>query len=163
MGSFKPGGPSTVQKKMMSRMLSKCTIFVLSMSLSLAGCSRPNSSSRDLELLTGTPWKYEKAGFDSDDDGIFDALDPRIAGGEKDNTIIFRTDGTGFLVENKIKGKASDARTLPFIWSFQNNDSTIYFQDQYYKVQALTNKRLEIYADQKLGGMNTRYIIVLKH
>ncbi len=148
-------------------MLSKRTIFALSVGLSLAGCGMHSSSSRDLELLTGTPWKYEKAGFDSDDDGVFDALDPRIAGGEKDNTIIFRTDGTGSLIEGKIKGrlseKLSEAKSLPFIWSFQNNDSTIYFQDQYYKVQALTNKRLEIYADQKLGGGNTRYIIVLKH
>lgn len=116
-----------------------------------------------MELLTGTPWKYEKAGFDSDNDGVFDALDPRIAGGEKDNTIIFRTDGTGSLVEAKIKDKSSEAKSLPFIWSFQNNDSTMYFQNQYYKVQTLTNQRLEIYADQKLGEVSTRYIIVLKH
>ncbi len=148
-------------------MFSKRTILALTVSLSFAGCGGHSSSSRDLELLTGTPWKYERAGFDSDDDGIFDALDPRIAGGEKDNTIIFRTDGTGSLVEGKLKGNSSErrseVRSLPFMWSFQNNDSTIYFQDQYYKVQALTNNRLEIYADQKLGGINTRYIIVLKH
>jgi len=156
-----------VQKKMKSRMFSKRTILALSVSLSLAGCKGHDSSSRDLELLTGTPWKYEKAGFASDDDGVFDALDPRIAGGEKDNTIIFRTDGTGSLVEGKIRSRSTDkpleSRSFPFIWSFQNNDSTMYFQDQYYKVRALTNKRLEIYADQKLGGMNTRYVIVLKH
>jgi len=144
-------------------MYSKLTIFALSTSLSLAGCARHSSSSRDMELLTGTPWKYEKAGFDSDNDGVFDALDPRIAGGEKDNTIIFRTDGTGSLVEAKIKDKSSEAKSLPFIWSFQNNDSTMYFQNQYYKVQTLTNQRLEIYADQKLGEVSTRYIIVLKH
>lgn len=144
-------------------MFSNRTILALSVSLSLVGCGTHDPSSRDVELLTGTPWKYEKAGFDSDDDGVFDALDPRIAGSDKDNTIIFRTDGTGSLVENKIRGKASEPRSLPFMWSFQNNDSTIYFEDQYYKVRALTNQRLEIYADQKLGGMNTRYVIVLKH
>jgi hypothetical protein len=104
-----------------------------------------------MELLTGNPWKYEKAGFGSDDDGIFDALDPRIAGGEKNNTIVFRKDGTGF----------SD--TLPFIWAFQNNDSSIYFQNQYYKVRVLSRNRFEIYADQKLGTVPTRYIIVFKH
>ncbi|HWK06525.1 MAG TPA: hypothetical protein VNS58_22980 [Puia sp.] len=144
-------------------MFLKRTILAPIVVLSLAGCGRQDASSRDLELLTGTPWKYEKAGFDSDDDGIFDALDPRIAGGDKDNTIIFKTDGTGALVESKIKGKATEPRSLPFMWSFQNNDSTIYFEDQYYKVRALTNQRLEMYADQKLGGINTRYIIVLKH
>ena len=104
-----------------------------------------------MELLTGNPWKYEKAGFGSDDDGIFDALDPRIAGAEKNNTIVFRKDGTGC------------ADTLPFQWAFQNNDSTIYFQDQYYKVRTLSRHRLEIYTDQKLGTIPTRYTIVLKH
>jgi hypothetical protein len=144
-------------------MFSKLTILTLSTTLFLAGCGNRSTSSHDVELLTGTPWKYEKAGFDSDEDGIFDALDPTIAGGDKDNTIIFRTDGTGSLVEARIKDKSSEAKSLPFMWSFQNNDSTIYFQDQYYKVQALTNKRLEIYADQKLGGIRTRYIIILRH
>ena len=132
-------------------MYSKWTIFALSVSLSVIGCSTKSASRHDMELLTGNPWKYEKAGFGSDDDGIFDALDPRIAGCEKDNTITFRKDGTG----------SSDA--LPFLWAFQNNDSTIYFQDQYYKVRTLSRHRLEIYADQKLGKVSTRYTIVFKH
>jgi hypothetical protein len=132
-------------------MYSKWTIFALSVSLAVSGCSTKSSSPHDVELLTGNPWKYEKAGFDSNGDGIFDALDPRIAGAEKNNTIIFRTDGTG----------SSD--TLPFMWAFQNDDSTIYFQDQYYKVRTLSTHRFEIYADQKLGSVNTRYTIVFKH
>lgn len=123
----------------------------------MTGCSGKNSSGKDLDLLTNTPWKYEKAGFDSNDDGIFDALDPRIAGSEKDNTIIFCKDGTGY---SAIK---SSPDSLPFIWAFQNNDSTIYFEDQYYKVRTLNRHRLEIYADQKFGEVSTRYIIVLKH
>lgn len=143
-------------------MISKLTISILTISLSLAGCGSHPSSSRDVELLTNTPWRYEKAGFDSDEDGVFDALDPNIDGGEKDNTIIFRTDGTGSLVESKGKGR-HEPRTFPFMWAFQDNDSTIYFQDQYYKVQSLTKNRLELYADQKLGAVHTRYIIVLKH
>lgn len=117
----------------------------------LTGCSDKGASKQDLELLTTAPWKYEKAGFDSNDDGIFDALDPSIAGSEKDHTIIFCKDGTGSI------------NSLPFIWAFQNRDSTIYFQDQYYKVRTLDKHRLEIYADQKFGSVNTRYIIILKH
>jgi hypothetical protein len=121
----------------------------------LTGCSDKNSSGKDLELLTANPWKYEKAGFDSNDDGIFDALDPRIAGSEKDNMVIFRKDGTGYSQQESKKDG------FPFIWAFQNHDSTIYFQDQYYRVRTLTQHRLEMYADQKLGGSNTRYVIVL--
>ncbi|HTR31315.1 MAG TPA: hypothetical protein VMH27_18715 [Puia sp.] len=125
--------------------------LLIAAGLSMTGCSDKRGSGRDIDLLTSMPWKYEKAGFDSNDDGVFDALDPRIAGSEKDNTIIFCKDGTGKM-EN-----------LPFIWAFQNGDSSIFFQDQYYRIRTLTRQRLEIYADEKFGGVNTRYIIILKH
>jgi hypothetical protein len=136
---------------------------VLFAGLYLIGCDKFSSSRRDMDLLTGSPWKYEKAGFDSDDDGNFDALDPRIAGCDKDTRIIFRPDGTGMLEASAIKCKIAGPDKLPFMWAFQNNDSTIYFQDQYYRVRSLTKNRFEIYADQKLGQLNTRYIIIFKH
>jgi hypothetical protein len=139
-------------------MLLKSTIFSLTAGLLATGCFSKGPSRGDLDLLTTTPWKYEKAGFGSIDDGIFDALDPRIAGSERDNMVIFCKDGTGYSRQN-----AKNKDSFPFIWSFQNNDSTIYFQDQYYKVRILTKHRLEIYADQKLGGSNTRYTIILSH
>lgn len=144
-------------------MLSKWTILAFSAGLSVTGCSTRDRSGRDTELLTGNPWKYEKAGFDSNDDGIFDALDTLIAGCEKDNTIIFRKDGTGYSEQKEMKCKVSDPDSLPFVWAFQNNDSTIYFQDQYYKVRTLNPKRFEIYADQKLGSVSTRYVIIFRH
>jgi lipocalin-like protein len=149
----------------MKRMMLSHWIIIapLSVGLSLAGCDKNHSSGRDIDMLTHTTWKYEKAGFDSDNDGVFDALDPRIAGCERDNTIIFRVDGTGSMQEGAIKCKPSDPDSLPFVWSLQDNDSTIYFQNQYYKIRELTDNRLELYADENLGGVSTRYIIVLKH
>ncbi|HEY6900721.1 MAG TPA: hypothetical protein VI233_08770 [Puia sp.] len=133
----------------------KTTILSFVAGLLVIGCSNRGSSTRDVDLLTATPWKYEKAGFGSGEEGVFDALDPRIAGSEKDNTIIFRKDGTGFTQT------VSRMDKLPFMWALQNHDSTIYFQDQYYKIRTLTRHRFEIYADQKLGNNNTRYTIVL--
>lgn len=138
------------------------------MGLSLTGCSGRNGNRKDVELLTQSPWKYEKAGFDSNDDGIFDALDPAIAGSEKDNTIIFCQDGTGYSAlgpSSKFAGRPGKSApdSLPFLWQFQNNDSTMYFQDRYYKVRRLDRKHLEIYADEKIGDVSTRYIIVLRH
>ena len=145
---------------MESRMFSKWIIASLTAGVLSTGCANRNVSGKDLDLLTGSPWKYEKAGFD-DDDGTFDALDPRIAGTEKGNTVIFCKDGTGYS-EFSHKSRNGNPDSLPFTWSFQN-DSTIYFQDQYYKVRVLSSQRLEIYADQQLGGSNTRYTIILKH
>jgi hypothetical protein len=147
---------------MMKRLFSNWILFI-SAGISLCSCHRAHSSGHDLELLTHIPWKYEKAGFGSDQSGVFNALDPRIAGCESDNMIVFRPDGTGSLDEGVIKCKVSDPDSLPFMWSFQDNDSTIYFQDQYYKVRALTDDRFEIYADQHLGGVSTRYTIIFRH
>src|SRR5580698_9870754 len=94
--------------------------------LLIMSCDKNSSSGRDIELLTQTPWKYEKAGFDSDQDGVFDALDPRIAGCEKDDTVIFKADGSGLLNEGPIKCSQTEPGSLPFMWAFQNNDSTLY-------------------------------------
>jgi len=144
-------------------MLWKWTILILSAGLSLGSCR--STSGHDMELLTHSPWKYEKAAFDTDDedDIHFDALDPRIMGFVKDYTVVFRSDGTGALKETRARSKHHGPDSLPFFWSFQNKDSLLYFQDQYYRIQTLTNEHLIIYADHKLKGVNSRYTIVLKH
>jgi len=125
----------------------------------VAGCSSRGRSVKDMDLLTVRPWKYEKAGFNADE-ASFDALDPRISGNEKDNIIIFCKDGTGYS-QLTHHNRTGNTESLPFTWALQN-DSTIYFQNQYYKVRVLTPQRLEIYADQHLGATNTRYTIILK-
>jgi len=145
------------------RMMFKSTIFLFIAGSLAIGCSNKGATKKDVDLLTANPWKYEMAGFGSGDDGNFDALDPAIAGSEKDNAIIFRKDGTGYIQQTFSQQASSRNKdSFPFIWAFQN-DSTIYFQDQYYKVRVLSRHRLEIYADQRLGGSNTRYTIVLSH
>jgi hypothetical protein len=143
----------------MRRMMKGRTIMSFAALVFMTGCVSRGASRRELDVLTNSPWKYEKAGFD-DDDGSFDALDPRIAGNEKDNTIFFLKDGTGYSQFAR-RSKSGNPDSLPFIWALQN-DSIIYFQDQYYKVRVLTPHRLEIYADQKFGNTSTRYTIVLK-
>jgi hypothetical protein len=146
---------------MQSRMFLRWVILSITTGVFTTGCSDKAASGKDLDLLTGSPWKYEKAQFD-DDEGTFDALEPALAGNEKDNTIIFCKDGTGYS-QYAHRSKVGNPDKLPFMWSFQTGDSTIYFQDQYYKVRALTQKRFEIYADQRLGGVSTRYTIIFTH
>jgi hypothetical protein len=144
-------------------MLGKWTILLLSAGLALSSCN--GGSGHNMDLLTHSPWKYEKAAFNSEDEdgSSFNALDPHIIGFEKDYFIIFRADGTGSLKESKARNKHTNLDSLPFFWSLQNNDSLLYFQDQYYKVQTLNNDHLVIYADQKLKGVHSRYTIVLRH
>jgi hypothetical protein len=140
-------------------MLIRGEILVLVAFVFVTGCSSRGHSGKDVDLLTNRPWKYETAGFFVDEES-FDALDPRIAGNEKDNIIIFCKDGTGYS-QFTHHSRPGNADSLPFIWALQN-DSTIYFQNQYYKVRVMTSQRLEIYSDQRFGGTNTRYTIVLK-
>jgi hypothetical protein len=149
-------------------MIFKSTIFLFIATSLAISCSNKGATKEDVDLLTATPWKYEMAGFGSGDDGNFDALDPTIAGSEKDNAIIFRKDGTGSIQsissQQTFSQQTSRSKdSFPFMWAFQNNDSTIYFQDQYYKIRVLSRHRLEIYADQRFGGSSTRYTIVLRH
>lgn len=142
----------------MRLMFSKWTILALTIG-TFCRCTHATSSGKDVDVLTGSPWKYEKAGFDAGD-GTFDALDPQIVGADRDNMIIFCKDGTGY---SRIARRAAGMPDrLPFLWSLQAGDSIIYFQNQYYKVKVLTQRRLEIYADQRYGGTSTRYTIVLK-
>ena len=141
-------------------MFSKWIILSLTAGVFTTGCSR-SASGKDLDLLTGSPWKYEKAQFD-DDEGTFDAMEPSLAGSEKGNTVIFCKDGTGYS-QYAHRSRTGNPDKLPFMWAFQNDDSTIYFQDQYYRVRALTRERFEIYADQRLGGASTRYTIIFTH
>ncbi|HVU55553.1 MAG TPA: hypothetical protein VHD83_10885, partial [Puia sp.] len=89
-------------------MPSKWTILAISISLALGSCH--STSHHDMDLLTSSPWKYEKAGFDTEteDEDVaasFNALDPRIIGFEKDYAIVFRTDGTGALKETRPRNK----------------------------------------------------------
>ena len=143
-------------------MFLKWTILTFIAGILTTSCSERATKARDVNLLTGTPWRYEKAGFDNDD-GTFNALDPRIAGNEKDNTIIFCKDGTGYSQFGQKSRNNGNPDSLPFIWAFQKGDSIIYFQEQYYKIRELSPHRFEIYADQQLGGTNIRYTIILKH
>jgi hypothetical protein len=146
---------------MESRMFSKWIIVSLTAGVLSTGCANRNVSGKDLDLLTGSPWKYEKAQFD-DDEGTFDALEPSLPGSEKDNTIIFCKDGTGYS-QYAHRSKVGNPDKLPFMWAFQSGDTTIYFRDQYYKVKVLTQDRFEIYADQRLGAVSTRYTIIFTH
>ncbi len=128
-----------------------------------ADCNKKSSTQSKMGLLTKAAWRYEKAGFDSDQEGVIDALDPRIADCQKDDLTIFYADGTGSFDGASLKCEASDPSSLPFFWSFQNNAKTIYFQDQTFTIKTLSDKKLEIYTIQDFGGIKTNYMIVFKH
>jgi len=114
-------------------------------------------------LLTKAAWKYEKKGFDSGSDGYVNVLDSRLSDCEKDDITIFNPDGSGVFKTGIRKCDQSDPPFLPFTWMFGNHDSTIYFENQYFRIQTLTDKRLEIYHEEEIGGDDVRYVIAFSH
>jgi hypothetical protein len=126
-------------------------------------CSGSELRKAKEHLLTKSPWKYEKAGFDSNQDGYIDALDPRIADCGRDDIILFNADGTGSFNTGSITCDPSDPPSLPFTWSFENEDKGIYFQGQHFTIKTLSADRLEMYSYQVVGNTRTRYLILLKH
>ncbi|HEV3251499.1 MAG TPA: hypothetical protein VGZ71_11135 [Puia sp.] len=147
----------------MRNILPKSMILFFPVAMVVADCNKKSSSQSKMGLLTKAAWRYEKAGFDSNQQGVMDVLDPRITDCQKDDLTIFYPDGTGSFDAGSLPCKPSDPSSLPFFWSFQNNAKTIYFQEQNFTIKTLTDKKLEIYSTQDFGGIKTNYIIVFKH
>jgi hypothetical protein len=131
--------------------------------LVLAGCSGNGSERSRKALLTRSGWKYQKMGFESAKDGYIDVLDSHNSDCEKTDITIFNPDGSGYLQSESVKYDPSDPPSLPFRWSFENNASDIYFEEQHFKVKTLSESRLEIYQDERIGGDEIRYIIAFSH
>jgi hypothetical protein len=147
----------------MSNILSKLLGLILLTGLLLMACGEGASRKSRAELLTRTAWKYEMAGFDSNQDGYIDVLDPKIADCESDDIIRFNSDGTGSFNIGGIKCDPSDPPSLPFMWSFENKENVLFFQEQHFKIKTLSDSRLEMFTYQYNAGISTKYMIVLKH
>jgi hypothetical protein len=147
----------------MRNILSKLFQFILIGATLAATCGKNGSQKSKSELLTHAPWKYEKAGFDSNQDGYIDVLDPKISGCQRDDIILFNRDGTGSFNIGGTKCELSDPSSLPFIWSFEDKGNAIYFQEQHFRIMTLSSSRLEMFAYQQSGTTRTKYMIILKH
>ena len=147
----------------MRNILLKLPFLIFPLGLICAGCGRINSQKSRSKLLTNASWKYEKAGFDSNQDGYIDVLDPKIADCESDDIILFNPDGTGSFNIGGIKCDPSDPPTLPFMWSFEDKENAMYFQEQHFIIKTLSDSRLEMFTYQHSAGITTKYMIILKH
>jgi hypothetical protein len=147
----------------MRNILLKLPILILPLGLLFTACGKNNSSKSRSELLTNASWKYEKAGFDSNLDGYIDVLDPKIADCESDDIILFNPDGTGSFNIGGIKCDPSDPPSLPFMWSFEDKERAMYFQEQHFIIKTLSPSRLEMFTYQNYAGISTKYLIILKH
>jgi hypothetical protein len=134
------------------------------------GCKKSNSKSRT-ELLSQATWKYDNAGLDADRNGTVDAPLPAgfLQACDMDNTLTFRSDGTGIVDEGATKCISTNPQTAPFTWSFKDNEQTITFSNAVFgglngdvKVKTINENQLELHKEIN-AGVVVNVIIFLKH
>jgi len=108
-------------------------LIFLSSALIFGGCQKEDSGSTPTktksEQIASSPWKYNDAKIDSDNNGTGDVALPAgvIEACQTDNTILFAANGTGTLDEGATKCDLADSQTIPFTWNFTSNESVINF------------------------------------
>jgi len=141
--------------------------------LLFSDCKKSSSGQSATQLLTSAAWKYDTGGLDIDKNGSVDTPFPPgfIKSCETDNTLTFKSDGTGTVDEGATKCNSTDPQTSPFTWSFKNNNTIINFPDTLFgtlggdvKVNSLTSSKLELQKEVNITSTTTANVILdLKH
>ena len=125
------------------------------------------------DLITKAAWKYDHAALDINKDGQIDTDLPAgyVTACEKDNTILFKKDGTGVADEGPSKCDQGDAQSTDFNWSFENGEQNIVFAQSIFttidgnvKILTLNDTKLELMKEVTLApGQTVNVIVRFKH
>lgn len=131
----------------------------------LAACKKDDNGSGESptkSVLTSGVWKYENSGFDYDKNGTVDAYDPIMEDCEKDDSRIFKPDGSGVYNPNDYKCSSNDI-AFNFNWSLQDEDSVLAFSTKVYQILSMEPGKLKLYNDVVANGAFVRYLLILKN
>lgn len=87
--------------------------------LFIFSCSKDTQPQTKTQLLVSASWKLKSAAVNGSDAMHL------VQDCQKDNIISFSANGTGVNAEGATKCNASDPDTVPFTWSFQNNETIL--------------------------------------
>lgn len=115
----------------MKKQILSITALIVIMLVALVSCKKSDTQQQktNTELVSQSAWKYDTAAIDGDNNGTAETslpagtLDPC----ETDNLIIFNANGNGTIDEGATKCDIADPQTLPFTWTFQDNETTLTF------------------------------------
>lgn len=147
-------------------------VLVLFAMVSFTACKKGGGAKSNTELLTQSAWKYDNASLDLDRNGTPDSPVPPgfLEACETDNTITFKSDGSGIADEGASKCDPASPQTSPFTWTFKNNDQVITFANIDFaglngdvKVVTLNDTKLELHKEVVLGPTAVNVIVYLKH
>jgi hypothetical protein len=148
-------------------------ILVTSISFVFLSCKKDDSSSNaqtKTDLITKSSWKYEDAGADADRNGTIDiSLSSQIPSCLKDNILTLTANGSG-TVDEGADVCASVPQTTPVTWSFDNNETYLNLGGGgllgitgQFKIVTLNDVNLALSKDTTLQGLQSSFVIKLKH
>ena len=105
--------------------------FIFVCLLSLAACDKDDNPApkSKTEMLASSSWKFNNAQVDADNNGTGDTGVPAgfLEACQTDNTLTFTATGSGTVDEGPSKCAMTDPQTIPFTWTFENNETIINF------------------------------------
>lgn len=138
-------------------------VFTIACKKDSSSNNNNNTGKTKTELITSSTWKFDNAKIGTIDvSSYFDDCD-------KDNTVTFVSNGTGTADEGPTKCDPSDPQTVPFNWSFENNETTIHTSTPLFagngdfNLNILSDTQLAVARDTVLAGITQTFIITLKH
>jgi hypothetical protein len=156
-------------------MINKLFAIAILFTVIILSCKKKNSDSsggaNKITLLTQSSWQFNNAGTDADKNRTIDQdLSSFISACLKDNTIIFSSGGSGTVNEGASKCDPNDPQTIPLTWSFANNETVINISGNaiagkggQYKIATLTDTQLSLWKDTAISGLQTTFLVNLKH
>jgi hypothetical protein len=131
------------------------------------------SGATKMELITKAAWKYDHAALDMNKDGQVDTDLPAgyVTACEKDNTLLFKADGSGIGDEGPTKCDQGDPQTTNFNWSFANGEQNVVFEQSIFTnidgnvtILTLNDTKLELLKEVQISpGQSVNVIVRFKH
>ena len=131
------------------------------------------SGATKMELITKAAWRYEHAALDLNKDGQIDTELPAgyVEACDKDNTLLFKSDGLGIADDGPTKCDQGDPQTTNFNWVFENGENNLLFEQAIFtnidgnvKINTLNDTRLELLKEVEIGpGQKVNVIVRFKH
>ena len=152
--------------------------FVLMLAVvALISCEKgedSKSGATKMELITKAAWKYDHAALDVNKDGQVDTDLPAgfVEACDKDNTLLFKANGSGIADEGPTKCDQGDDQSTNFTWSFENDEKNLVFEQSIFsgidgevKILALSDTKLELLKEVPAGtfGGTINVIVRFKH
>ncbi|HEY2720258.1 MAG TPA: lipocalin family protein [Chitinophagaceae bacterium] len=116
------------------------------------------------DFITEASWKFDNAKVGGAD---YSSL---IQACQKDNTLVFTSNGSGTLDEGITKCNSADPQTNPFTWSFTTNEtilhiSTVLFTggSNDFTIVTLNDTQLVLSQNVDIAGTSQNAVVTFKH